>query len=152
MRTLKKFSIGLFATSLLLFAAVGINNAQTKGEVIKETNKSMVLRIESNNALAKPSKILFVYETDLITHESSSLAKEYKLVSLKSGARHYSAGSGSSLASALELETEEEMEIEDWMLRPFNSPPAYLIPEKEEEMAIEPWMTDLSLWKINSRP
>lgn len=150
MKALKFKTVGIVAILVLLVSVFAGLNAQTIGEVINETSNSMVLRLESQEKLDAPSKIMLVYDSNTITLESTSgLARAVNTSSGLSYGHSYSMSS--ALAMALVVDLEDEMEIEDWMLEPFDLAAAetamLLKQDEEDEMSLEPWMTDLSLWK-----
>lgn len=150
MKALKLKTVGIVAILSLLLSVFAGLNAQTIGQVINETNNSMVLRLESQEKLYAPSKIMLVYDSNTITLESTSgLARVVNTTSPMRYGHSYSMSS--ALAMALVVDLEDEMEIEDWMLEPFDfaaDETALLLKQDEEdEMSLEPWMTDLSLWK-----
>ncbi len=91
--------------------------------------------------------MLSVYDSNLIRSETSSYTNELHTNHSQSN----SVTAGTALALELNVEMEEEMKMDDWMLEPFNvvtNLPEYVEVEKEQEhMEVEPWMTDLSIWK-----
>lgn len=149
MNALKNKTVGLIATFMLLLPVFALVDAQTIGEVINETSNSMVLRLESKEKLDAPSKIMLVYDSNMITLESTSgVARNYSASSSMKYGNSFS--SSSALAMALVVDLEDDIALEEWMLEPFEmqaQAPSYLKLEEEEEMALEPWMTDLSHWK-----
>lgn len=146
MRILKN-TVGILATLMLLFSVS--SNAQTRGHFLNESDHSVVLRVESDKRIDKPAKIILVYDSNLITLEStSSVARSYKSRSNPTE-NYYTAAS--QLEWVLAVEIEGDIPLEDWMLSPFGPEtlqPCYLKEETEEELVLEPWMLDLSTWTL----
>lgn len=149
MKTLKNRTVGIVTTLVLLLPVFAFVNAQTIGEVINETSNSMVLRLESKDKLDAPAKIMLVYDSNMITLESTSVMTRGMGVS---SSRSYGSSykMSSALAVALIEDIEDDIELEEWMLQPFEmeaSRASLLKQDEEEEMELEPWMTDLNHWK-----
>ncbi len=150
MKTLKNKTVGIIATLMLLLPVFTFVDAQTIGEVVNETSNSMLLRLESKEKLNAPSKIMLVYDSNMITLESTSgVIRRY---SSSSSSKNYenSYNSYSALEMALVVDLEDDIELEEWMLEPFElqaEATSYLKLEEDEEIVLEPWMTDLSHWK-----
>jgi hypothetical protein len=151
MKTLKNKTVGIIATLMLLLPVFTFVDAQTIGEVVNETSNSMVLRLESKEKLNAPSKIMLVYDSNMITLESTSgVIRRYSSSSSSSKNYENSYNSYSALEMALVVDLEDDIELEEWMLEPFElqaEATSYLKLEEDEEIVLEPWMTDLSHWK-----
>jgi hypothetical protein len=151
MKTLKNKTVGIIATLMLLLPVFTFVDAQTIGEVVNETSNSMLLRLESKEKLNAPSKIMLVYDSNMITLESTSgVIRRYSSSSSSSKNYENSYNSYSALEMALVVDLEDDIELEEWMLEPFElqaEATSYLKLEEDEEIVLEPWMTDLSHWK-----
>jgi len=147
--TYKQLKRILTGTVILLIMCLS-TSAQTVAEVISDSENSVVFRIENIDANQSPTRIVLVYDSNLITLESES-SNSSRLFNQKttysSSTQQYNAAS--VLASALAVEIEREVEIEDWMMKPFDikgTTAFYAKADKEPELSVEEWMYDLSTW------
>jgi hypothetical protein len=149
MKLQKKTLLGILAALLLLLGNYPVLNAQTLTEMYSDTDNSIVFRVEILKTNDSPTKILLVFDSNLITLETtSSKAKIFKSLS-NSDRSMNNYNSTLALKSALIVEKEKELAIEDWMLSPFETnanPTVDLVSDQEEEIALENWMLDLNAW------
>lgn len=136
--------IGLLTTIMLLGSLRTLAQAQIVVDILEDTDNSLLLQLSNKDGISRPDKILFIYDSNVITLESS----DYQNVHSYSEINPYI--NSSSVNFALAEEIERDIEIEAWMLRPFRKEyfQECLLPQKEEEIAVEPWMTDLKQWKL----
>jgi hypothetical protein len=139
-----------FIAAILLLLCVNVSiNAQTTAEMISDSDNSVVFRIDNLSEDQKPTKILLVYDSNLITLESTSRRARFFRTKSNIYNAPESYRKAMALSSTLAVEYEQEQEIEDWMLQPFESNKgqiALLTVDKEEEMEVEDWMTNLNSW------
>lgn len=136
--------IGLLTTFVLLGSLVVTAQSKVVIDVLKDTDNSLLLQLSNEEGISRPNKILFVYDSNIIALESSS----YHSAQGASNIYFYSNSNSENLIFAEEIE--KDIELEDWMLRPFKTGhlQEFLAPQEEEEIAIEPWMTNLNHWKL----
>jgi hypothetical protein len=136
--------IKLLTTFVLLGPLFTTAQSPAVVDVLRDNDNSLILQLNTEEGISRPNKILLVYDSNIIALESSN----YHPVNNVSKTYFYSNSMSGNLAFAEEIE--KDIEIEDWMLRPFKAEYSqeYLIPQEEEVMAIEPWMTDLAHWKL----
>lgn len=140
----------ILTTFVFLLCLYTIGNTQTVAEVISDSDNSVVFRIENINTEKSPTKILLVYDSNLITLETegvSSRLYQQKTSYVASGRSNSSAAS--ALALTLAVEFERDIEVEEWMLQPFDTQLAannYTRTDVEPEIKLESWMYDLSTW------
>ena len=149
MTLISKLKTGIIAASLMLLGTLSTTDAQTTAEMINNSDNSVVFRIENLDKEITPTKILLVYDSNLITLETTSTkANMFRTsASSTSSVSHFSAAS--ALASSLAVDMEKERDVEDWMLQPFETVAdnkLNLAADTEEDIDIEPWMTDLNKW------
>jgi hypothetical protein len=130
---------------LMVFVAVSAI-AQTSIEIFNESDNTIILKLTTSKQQASQQKIVLVYDSNMIALESTS-ARAKNLLHNNSVPEGNST-SASSLSYLSETDTEEDIQIEGWMLKPFT--PQYNTNEfsadKEEDIPLEAWMTDLSQW------
>ncbi|HBH47872.1 MAG TPA: hypothetical protein DDX98_04495 [Bacteroidales bacterium] len=144
----KKYLRGTVAAFLLLFCGALLTHAQTTIAELYDVNENEVLfRIENLNKNETPSRILLVYDSSVITLESTSARTKSYGSEAETYAALESFRAAAALNALLAVEIERELELEDWMLQPFtHAQSAYLDTDYEEELALESWMTDLNSW------
>ena len=103
------------------------------------------MKVETQNNNVTPDQLLFAYDSNLNKSEVSS-------VILKTQVNHADVklyNNASTLELELDVEMEEDMNIEGWMLNPYyvENDPLENFEVEEEDLAVEPWMTDASMWK-----
>ena len=143
-----KLGTKILTVTLLLFGLSTFSNAQT-AKLVNSSDNAVVFTIENLEEAKTPNKILLVYDSNLITLETTSTkARLFRTADRsKNTVSHFNASS--ALAAALAEDIEREQEIEDWMNSPFDTEINYslaLVADKEEELVLEPWMTDLKSW------
>jgi hypothetical protein len=147
MKKQNKFGVMLVSV-FILSQLTGITlRAQSVINIFDNNDNSVTLHFVGQEKIKKPDKILFVYDSNIITLESSgSYTNLYKSLTenLETGDNFGDLMDNFAMAE----EIEQEIEIEAWMLRPFDRDyfKGCLIPEEECDMSIEPWMTDLDQW------
>lgn len=137
----------ILTTVILLLAVATFIHAQTVVEVVNDTENSVVFRIENIDVKESPQKIVLVYDSNLITLESTSIKTRFMQSSeFLNTSSSYSAPA--AMASTLAVEFEKEQELEEWMLQPFQPTASNTSnrADKEPEMNIESWMYDLDSW------
>lgn len=147
----QKFKLGtkIIAVTLLLFGLSTLSFAQTTAKLVNSSDNAVVFTIENLEEAETPNKILLVYDSNLITLESTSTKARMVRASYKSNTKESHFNATSALAFALAEDIEREQEIEEWMHRPFETKINYshaAVADKEEEIELEPWMTDLTKW------
>ena len=103
------------------------------------------MKVETQNNNVTPVQLLFAYDSNLNKSEVSS-------VIIKTQVNHSDEklyNNASTLELELDVEMEEDMNIEGWMLNPYYVENDSLenFEVEEEDLAVEPWMTDASMWK-----
>lgn len=147
MKPLQSIRQTIFAASLLALGSLPLKS-QTVARIYEQTANKVVFTIENLKENTKPSKIILVYDSNLIALESTP--ENNNLLRNKHSRNHtffyYSAAN--ALSSTLKEDVEQEIALEEWMLKPFacESSKSVADSEQEEEIKIEPWMTDLTQW------
>jgi hypothetical protein len=120
--------------------------AQTVVNFYDQLENSIIVKFDSNQKINKPEKIVLVFGDDVCTFKETNELDSYK--TLNQGNNFEPDLTPASFKSLLAVDTEQEMEIEDWMLKPFTPEYAYdfLVPDEEEDIKLEDWMLDLSKW------
>ncbi|MBN2486030.1 MAG: hypothetical protein JXB34_08645 [Bacteroidales bacterium] len=145
MKSLKPTIVKNATSVLLLILTVTSATAQTSFEIFKEPGNTLVLKLKNDSKPTIPDKIVLVYDSNMISLEPTSptvqrlLNENYPVVNILPV---------SILPALSEVDYEADMELEDWMLKPFINEKSNtdLTPDIEEEMPVEPWMTDLGKW------
>lgn len=121
--------------------------AQTNIEIYDQLDNSIIVKFRNDHNGNKLDKIILVFSDDNFTDEGSDeLTSETRIPDWKTDTE--TTLTRSDIEAALEVDAENEMEIEDWMLKPFNTEYAYdfLVPVEEEDIELEDWMLDVSKW------
>ncbi len=135
------------AASLLILVSMP-TKSQTVARLSDQSENKVVFTIENLKEKAKPSKIILVYDSNLIALESTTVTSN--LLKNKRSRNHtfiyYSAVN--AMSSILKEDVENEIALEEWMLKPFacQSSSREADNEQEGDIQIEPWMTDLTKW------
>ncbi len=142
------YKIGVFFAVLLVSSSLSFLTAQTVVRILDNTDNSLNIELVGNKKLSIPDQIILVFDSSVVSFKASSAFTSIS----KFEENSYLSNDLSEprmLSSLLAEEIEDDMEIEGWMLEPFevNNTPGFLRPAKEEEIPLEPWMTDLSQWK-----
>lgn len=145
----RKLNKGFLAIGILLLGAGTLINAQTTAKILDSSENEVVFKVENLQSDQTPTKILLVFDSNLITLESTSTkTKKYNTYFLTSPKKErYS--SANNMEWLLAVDMEKEMEVEEWMTHSFNtksSLESFLEVEQEEEIPLEDWMTDLESW------
>lgn len=143
MKNIKVLLLTVLFTLAVLISGV---KAQTVVKSYDHLDNSIVVKFDSNQKINKPEKIILVFDDYVCTYRETNEIISYK--TLKQGDKSEPDLEPTSLASVLEVDIEQEIEIEDWMLKPFTPEYAYdfLVPDEEEDLKLEDWMLDLSEW------
>ena len=145
----KRLLKGFLAAFVMLLWYAPFTNAQTVTEIINNPDNSIVFRIENLNTDNSPTKILLVYDSNLITLETTSVKTNMYHAKSNTASSMMKYSPAAALASTLAVELEKELEVEEWMLEPFTiaqNTNDYLKTDSEEELSIEEWMYDLNSW------
>ncbi len=146
MTLFRKYFKGFVTSSILLFCFFSSLTGQATAEVLDHSSDEVVIKIENTNEKEKPDKILLVYDSTLITLEST--ATSYNTLNRTNTNTLYFS-SLNSMEALLAEEIEKDVEVEKWMLKPFktqfNFENAFKT-DKEEDTPLEAWMSDLSKW------
>lgn len=148
MKPLQSIGQTFLAVSLLTIGSLPLKS-QTVARISEQTANKVVFTIENLKENTKPSKIILVYDLNLIALESTP--ENNNLLRNKHSRNHsffyYSAAN--ALSSTLKEDVEQEIALEGWMLKPFASASTSKVADSEqveEEIKIEAWMTDLTQW------
>lgn len=137
----------ILATVALLFLSLTFISAQSVVEVVNDTDHSVVFRIDNIDIEETPQKIVLVYDSNLITLESTSVKTRFIRSNTRTNANVNNKNEATAMVSMLAVEFEKEMEIENWMLHSFETTAmAIQKTDNEEEIVIEDWMTNLDSW------
>lgn len=145
MKTLKPFMTTILASILLLPSSSAFIYTQNMTRFNNATNHLADFKLKNMNVVEAPIHLLVIDGYSHIKPGTLSFLIKKQTVNSPSGLDDI------SLAKVMEpdVEIEEEMNLEDWMLNPYfaeNNMPEYPEAEEEETMIVEPWMTDVSLW------
>lgn len=134
-----KFSALLMLMVLLAVSAI----AQTSIEIFNESDNTIILKFTSESKADSPNKVVLVYDSNMIALESTSNLAKKILYNNTVTTKNLE-----MLNSISVVDAEDEIEIEEWMLKPFTTQnnKAESTVDAEEEIPLEPWMTDLSMW------
>lgn len=146
MKMLKMINLRIFLLILPMVLLIGSVAGQTTIEIYNEEDNTIVLKLKSNDNIDTFNKIVLVYDSNQITLETTSpLAK--KIITSNTVWTNVNT-SAASASSSFVVDEEEDIELEEWMMKPFaiKNSSADLLPDEEEDIPLEPWMTDLSTW------
>jgi hypothetical protein len=124
---------------------IGSVAAQTTIEIYNEEDNTIVLKLKSKDNIDTFNKIVLVYDSNQITLESTSpLAKKI----ITSNPVWTNVNTTATASSYFVVDEEEDIELEEWMMKPFaiKNSSTDLLTDEEEDIPLEPWMTDLSTW------
>ncbi|MBN1118330.1 MAG: hypothetical protein JXA77_14060 [Bacteroidales bacterium] len=145
--------IKLFCGLFFVFGLLAVSYAQTVVNIYDENDDKLIIELKSLSTDAKSvANIVLVYDSNQFSIETESMLSNTDNVNITFSAtdRYLTK---SELSSLLAVEMEEDIQMEDWMMKPFECAKLQdcLKPQKDEEMQIEPWMTDLSYWNIGAK-
>lgn len=146
MKMLKMINLRIFLLILPMVLLIGSVAGQTTIEIYNEEDNTIVLKLKSNDNIDTFNKIVLVYDSNQITLETTSpLAK--KIITSNTVWTNVNTSTATASSSFI-VDEEEDIELEEWMMKPFaiKNSSADLLPDEEEDIPLEPWMTDLSTW------
>lgn len=146
MKMLKMTNLRISLLILPMVLLIGSVAGQTTIEIYNEEDNTIVLKLKSNDNIDTFNKIVLVYDSNQITLESTSpLAK--KIITSNTVWTNVNTSTATASSSFI-VDEEEDIELEEWMMKPFaiKNSSTDLLPDEEEDIPLEPWMTDLSTW------